>query len=138
MIVLAIFALLPRTVAQQHLAKANAMLEFGRASAAIIAPSLAAWLIGRGAGFLLFPLAFAGGLMALACSRFVTADLPRASSAISLWRSVGEGTAFVAQEPLLRAIAVCAIFWNSAFFALTAVFVPYAARHVDLSIAEIG
>jgi MFS family permease len=138
MIVLAIFALLPATVPQDRLAQSNALLEFGRAAMAIAAPSLAAFLIARGQAIALFTLALAGGCAALTASRFVAADPPRAPAAVSLWRSILDGAAFVAREPLLRAIALCAIFWNSAFFGLTAIFVPYAVHTLGLTLAQAG
>jgi predicted MFS family arabinose efflux permease len=137
-IVLAIFALLPRTVAAERLPSANAALEFGRASTVVVAPSLAAYLIAANLPTTVFWLALAAGLVALAATRFMTAGEVIAPKSQSLATSIAEGAAFVAREPLLRAIAICAIFWNSAFFGLTAVFVPYAVKTVGLTLAQAG
>lgn len=138
MIVLAIFAVLPRLIEPAGLARANASLEFGRAVMAIVAPSLAAFMIARGYAIAVFVLAVAGGLAAMALTRAVAAEGPRLVTAVPFWRAIGDGAAFVAREPLLRAIALCAIFWNMAFFGLTALFVPYAVTELRLSLVEAG
>jgi len=49
-----------------------------------------------------------------------------------------EGLAFLATEPRLRALTLCALVWNVSWFALGAVMVLYAARDLGLSGAEIG
>jgi MFS family permease len=138
MIVLAIFALLPATVGMGHLARHNALLELGRAIMAIIAPTVAAFLVARGQTLAVFVLALAGGLAALMAARAVATEPPRPAATVSLRRSIADGAAFVVREPLLRAIALCAIFWNSAFFGLTAVFVPYAVHTLGLSLVDSG
>jgi predicted MFS family arabinose efflux permease len=82
-------------------------------------------------------LATAGGIAALIAARRLPIE-PVATSNVSLLDSIRDGAAFVAREPILRAIAICAIAWNSAFFALTAVFAPYAAIELGMTIEEIG
>ena len=138
MLILSVFALVPKTVAAARLATANATLEFGRATAAISSPIIAAALVTRHMGAVGFGLAFLGGLVALAAARLLPVESPQPGTGISLFASIRIGAAFVVQQPILRAIALCAIAWNSAFFALTAVFAPYANRELGMSIDAIG
>ena len=133
MLILSVFALVPRSVEAARLPAANAMLEFGRAAVAIAAPVIAAALVTRQLGAAGFGLAFVGGLVALTAARMAPVEAPQGGAGVSLVASIREGAAFVVQQPILRAIA-----WNSAFFALTAVFAPYARSELGMSIDEIG
>ncbi|MET0606762.1 MAG: hypothetical protein ABWZ80_09920, partial [Beijerinckiaceae bacterium] len=45
---------------------------------------------------------------------------------------------FVVAHPTLRAIALCAIFWNIAFFALVGLFAPLATQHLGLDAPAVG
>ncbi len=135
-VVLAVFALLPQVVDRGRLASANAGLEFARASICILAPLAAAYLISRNAPAAVFGIVLAAGMIALVAAAALPQELRAASAQPPLAQSIREGAKFVARQPLLRAIALCAIAWNSAFFALTAVFAPYAVQALDLSVAE--
>ncbi len=53
-------------------------------------------------------------------------------------QDIKEGANFVLHHPLLRPVFVTQFIFNVAFFALLAVFVPYAVRHLDLSAAGVG
>ena len=138
MLILSVFALVPRAVETTKLASANAFLEFGRAVACIASPIIAATLVTRQLAGVGFGLAFAGGLIALIAARLMPREAAPARGGVSLLKSIRDGAAFVLDEPILRAIAFCAIAWNSAFFALTAVFAPYATQELGMSIADIG
>ena len=138
LLVLSVFALLPRAVATGKLATANALLEFGRAAACIAAPILAAALVTRGAAAVGFALAFGGGLIALMAAQSLPREISASGLKVDIWSAIKDGMAFVLQEPILRAIAFCALAWNSAFFALTAVFAPWAKDTLGMSIAGIG
>ncbi len=138
MIVLSAFALLPRFIARPDLARSNAVLEFGRALTCVIAPLVVAYLVARGASVVAFGLALLGGIAALLATAQLPAEPPATSAALPMMQAIREGAAFVAREPLLRAIALCAIAWNSAFFALTAVFAPYAMKDLGMSVEEVG
>ncbi len=138
MVILAIFAVLPRHVLGGRLASANAFFEFGRAVVCIAAPLLAAYLLADGRGYLGFVIALAGGMSTLVASARLPVEPKSAVTGVSIFASIRDGAAFVVQEPLLRAIALCALAWNCAFFALTAVFASFAADHLGMSVAEIG
>ena len=138
MLILSVFALLPKAVEARQLASANAVLEFGRAAACIACPIIAALLVTRQLGALGFALAFAGGLLALIAAWALPVEPRQAGTQVALIAAIRDGTTFVLDQPILRAIALCAIAWNSAFFGLTAMFAPYAATELGMSIAEIG
>ncbi len=138
MIILAVFALMPKYVAAQTLAAANATNEFGRAAGSIAAPLLAAALTTRALGTIGFALAFAGGIVALAAALALPSEGRTAKTSVALLTAIRDGAAFVAREPVLKAIALCAIAWNAAFFALTAIFAPYAASTLGMTVSDIG
>jgi predicted MFS family arabinose efflux permease len=133
---LSIFALLPQAVASPRLTRANAVLEFLRAAAAIGMPLLAARLLGADGSTLVFALVLGFGLVAFATAAGIAPDARTTANGPTFGAAIREGAAFVATQPLLRAIAVCAISWNLAFFALTAVFAPYAAARLGFGPAE--
>ncbi len=137
MLILSVFALVPKAVEPAKLPKANAILEFGRALVCISAPLIAARLVAQNISAAAFGLAILGGVVALIAARRLPIEAPAAGS-VSIIDSIRDGAAFVVREPILRAIALCAIAWNSAFFALTAVFAPFAAGELGMSIEQIG
>ncbi len=49
-----------------------------------------------------------------------------------------EGASFVAAHPLLRPVLVTAVFFNTAWFVLQAVYVAYAVDRLGLSAAAVG
>ena len=138
MLILSVFALVPKAVESGRLASANALLEFGRAATAIASPFVAAMLVTQHADALGFALAFVGGVIALAATRALPLVPALPSGSVSILQSIRDGARFVVQDPILRAIALCALAWNSAFFALAAVFAPFAVNDLGMSIAEIG
>lgn len=136
MAVLSVFALMPTAVPGEALSRVNARLELGRALAATLAPALAGVLVTAGRGEIGFLLAAAAGLLAMLAARGLPVEAARAPVTVSIWASIGEGARFVARQPLLRAIAICAVFWNTAFFALIAVMAPHALGVLGLTVAE--
>lgn len=122
---LAAFAAVPAHAGSTPLPTANARLELARAVATLGAAPLAGWLAAAApdAGFALAALlAAAGALLA----RTLPPDAAPGGTRPPLVQAVREGAAFVLREKLLRAVALCAVFWNTAFFALMAGFVPHA------------
>lgn len=63
------------------------------------------------------------------------ARAPRARQPMA---EIAEGFGFVRRQPLLVGIVACALFWNMAFFALIAVFVPFALGPLGLNAAQAG
>jgi predicted MFS family arabinose efflux permease len=136
-VVLSIFALLPAMIAKPALPRANARIELMRAIVTFGAPSLAAWLVSRGAGEAIFALTALCGAIALVASAALPRDAAAASSPPVL-AAVRDGARFVIAHPALRAIALCAIFWNIAFFALIGLFAPLATKHLAFDAQAIG
>jgi predicted MFS family arabinose efflux permease len=140
---LAAFAAVPAHAGTTKLQVANAKLELARAVATLGAAPLAGWLAAAApdAGFALAALLAAGGAL---LARALPPDAAPGGTRPPLVQAVREGAAFVAREKLLRAVALCAIFWNTGFFALMAGFVPHAlalglsAQGVGLALGAYG
>jgi MFS family permease len=134
-------AMLPTIVAATDLPRSNARIELARGVIVLAAPLLAGILAERGFVAIAFLLASLGPIAAL--PMLLTLASGGASQANTAARTpiltaILEGAAFVRREPHLRAIATCAVFWNFAYFALMAIFVPYALGELSMSAAEAG
>jgi MFS family permease len=138
--VLVQIGLVPKLVAPADLPRSNARIEFARASATTAAPFIVGFLATHVSPLAGYPLAAALALGALACSLTLKTELPEAPAAAKppVLQAIAEGARFVLTEPLLRAIGLCAIFWNFAFVALLAVFVPFALTRLGADVAGAG
>ena len=120
------------------LGQANARLQLIQSAAMILAPALMGWLVSRQfftAGLLVgFGLAAAAALLAQGFPRLD--DPPQRER--RPWREIREGLGFVRDQPLLKGIVLCALFWNTAFMALAAVFVPFALARLGMDAGGIG
>ncbi|KZD12322.1 MFS transporter [Oceanibaculum pacificum] len=134
------FAAVPALVDPARLPRANARLELARAVATLAAPLLAGAAAQAGQPALALLAASAAALLAAATAlRLPPLSLPASADARpSLPRAVAEGAGFVLRQPLLRAIAACAVAWNTAFFMLTAAFIPFALERLGLSAGQAG
>ncbi len=134
---LAAFAAVPALT--PDFALANARLELARAAATLAAPALAGLLASKAglpeAGLL---LAAASALGALLAVRGLPLLPPAATKRPPLLPAIREGAGFVARHPLLRAIAITAIAWNTGFMALMAVFIPFALQRLGMDAAAAG
>ncbi|MDB5412649.1 MAG: hypothetical protein JWR10_984 [Rubritepida sp.] len=138
--VLAAGSVVPDLVGREGLARANARLEMCRAIVTLFAAPLVGALAAAGwlaSGYALAMVA--AGLAFLVLTRLPRqAEPPRDTGRPALMAQLREGAAFVLQQPLLRGIALCSIFWNMGFFALMASFVPFALGRLALDPARIG
>lgn len=137
--VLAAFSIVPLMVPREGLARANATLELARAAATLAAPPLAGFCAAWGRPDAALALAAAAGLLAFLAAR----RLPPVAATVpdrrpSMATAILEGARFVRGEPHLAAIALVAIGWNCAFFALQAVLVPLALGPLGLSPGATG
>lgn len=137
-VILSVFALAPSVVAKTELPRANSRLELARALVTLAAPSLAAFLILRGQGFLIFVFTGLFGLIALLACRALPRDAALAQASPPILAAIRDGARFVIAHPTLRAIALCAIFWNAAFFALIGMFAPFAIARLGYDAQAIG
>lgn len=137
--VLVQIGLVPEIVAPADLPRANARIELMRAMASTAAPFLVGFLATRVSPLAGYPLAALLALAALLCAatlHFAARPTPAAKPA--LFTAIAEGARFVVADPLLRAIGLCAVFWNFAFVALIAVFVPFALTRLGTDAAGAG
>ena len=137
--VLAAFSMVPQLVPPDGLARANATLELARAAATLAAPPLAGFCAAWGRPEAALALAAGAAVVAaLATSRLPPLVPAAHTHRPGIAAAILEGARFVRAEPHLAAIALVAIAWNSAFFALQAVLVPLALGRLGLSPATTG
>ena len=132
-------SLVPALVPKEHLATANARVELARTVAYAGGPALGGLLVGStGAGF---AFALATALSILAALLLLNVREPANSTTTSKHqplRDAQEGLTFVARHPMLRPIFITQFVFNTAFFIILAVFVPYAVHHFVLSASGVG
>ncbi|WP_419899059.1 MFS transporter [Roseomonas sp. USHLN139] len=137
--VLAAGAAVPALVPPAGRRRANARLELARALVTLAAPVAAGALAARGALPLAYALGLAGALLALAGALLLpasaAASAPAGGSPLAQLR---DGAGFLLRHPLLRAIGLCALFWNMGFFALLTAFVPFALGPLGLLPGQAG
>ncbi|MEI8145398.1 MAG: MFS transporter [Alphaproteobacteria bacterium] len=123
-----------------ELPRANARIELARATAICFAPFGVGWLATTVSPLAGYPLAAVFALVALGFG--LTVPVPPRSGETKTQQSplqaIVYGARFVLAEPLLRAIGLCAIFWNFAFVALAAAFVPFALSRLGTDVAGAG
>jgi MFS family permease len=132
-------AYLPALVSREGLAAANAKLEFARAAAVFLGPGLAGLVASWTSPAVAlavsgFASAWAAWLLRAPSMRRAIPPQPRQA----LGPALREGFVLVWQQPLLRAIASCAMAWNFSWFLLMAVFVLFASQQLGLGPAGIG
>lgn len=137
-------ALLPRLVPASELASANRWLELARSSAFAAGPAAGGALVGWMGAPTAYVLATTLSLLAAA----LLAGLPRDGSAGNgkpanaprrhPLAELREGAAFVATHPLLRPVLITAVFFNTAWFVLQAVYVVYAIERLGLNATGVG
>ena len=131
-------ALVPALVPHALLSAANARIELARTVAFAGGPALAGALVGwTGAG-----PAFAFACALSVCAVFLLAGLAEparpATPARHPLREVCESAAFVLTHPLLMPVFLTQVVFNTAFFMLQAMYVPYAINTLGLSAGEVG
>ena len=137
-LVLTALALIPALVPPTALAPANAKLELVRAVATLLAPIA----VGVVAEKLTPALGFAAAAVMSGAAALVALGLRASTSTVKgrtpLFPAIRAGARFAVGHELLRGIALCAVFWNFAFFALLAVAVPYCLERIGLTAGETG
>lgn len=131
-------SLVPALVPPERLAGANARLELARTAAFVGGPAVAGALVGWTGASAAFGLAAAlstGGVMLLGGLREpVRASGPAGHPLADL----AEGAGFMLRHSLLLPILVTQFVFNTAFFVLQAVYVPYAVHHLGLPASQVG
>jgi predicted MFS family arabinose efflux permease len=131
-------ALVPALVPQAALAAANGRIELARTVAFAAGPALAGALVGWTGAAPAFGVAAALSV----CAVFLLAKLREPARPAQKPRhplhELREGAAFVFRHKLLFPIFTTQLVFNTAFFILQAVYVPYAVHRLGLSAATIG
>jgi predicted MFS family arabinose efflux permease len=131
-------SLVPSLVPAGRLAAANARLELARTAAFVGGPAVAGALVGwtgAGAAFGLAAALSSGAAILLTGLR----EPPRASVEVGHpLADLREGAAFMRRHGLLLPILLTQFVFNTAFFVLQAVYVPYAVHHLGLTASQVG
>jgi predicted MFS family arabinose efflux permease len=132
-------ALVPALVPAHALSAGNARIELARTSAFAGGPALGGALVGWMGAAAAFGVAAA--LSIVAALLLASLDEPareKKSASRHPVQEIKEGAAFVFRHPLLAPIFVTQFIFNTAFFLLLAIFVPYAVHHLGLSATTVG
>jgi len=131
-------SLVPALVPRDGLAAANARLEVARTTAFIAGPAIAGALISWTGAPTAFALAAA--LSVAAVLLFAGLDEPTRAKLPPrhIWHDLREGAGFVFGHHLLRPILYAAVLFNTSFFVMQAVYVPYAVHSLGMSASAIG
>jgi MFS family permease len=132
-------SILPDLVAGDGVVGANAKLEMSRSAGNAGGPALAASLL-QALGPLVPLVAALTFYLGAAGFYARLADPPRpvASARNGMAREIAAGIGFLLRHPVLRALALCALLWNVAWFTANTVLVLYSVEYLRLGAAEIG
>jgi len=136
--VLTVNSLIADLVPRDSLTAANARNELARALVSLAAPIVVGQLVISAGPAAAYLLAAVMALASAACAMRLPAQPWVARPKRALMAELAEGARFVVADPMLRGIAVCALFWNAAFFLLLATYVPFTVAHVSADPRLIG
>jgi predicted MFS family arabinose efflux permease len=131
-------ALVPSLVPPAALAAANGRIELARTVAFACGPALAGALVGWTGASPAFGVAAALSLGAVFLLAGMNEPTRPARPPRHPLHELREGAAFVFRHPLLRPIFATQVVFNTAYFILQAVYVPYAVHRLGLSAAAVG
>lgn len=131
-------SLVPTLVPRDLLSASNGRLELARSVACAAGPALGGALVASAGAPTAFVLAalLSGSAIALLYRISEPRRQPRGER--NPWTDIRAGARLVWREPLLRPILLTAAAWNTAWFVLQAVYVPYAMRVLGLSAGAVG
>jgi predicted MFS family arabinose efflux permease len=131
-------ALVPSLVSSDLLPAANARIELARTVAFASGPALGGVLVGWTGATPAF--GFAAALSAVAVVLLSGIYEPARTPAPSRHpvQEVKEGAAFVLRHALLRPVFITQFVFNTGWYVMLAVFVPYAVRHLGQSATGVG
>ncbi|WP_300061017.1 MFS transporter [uncultured Roseobacter sp.] len=118
-------SIIPKVVAPKDLGTANAGIELPRALTSFAVPLSIGIAVSYVSAGWLFPLAAVSAATAcIFAMRLPSFEIIPNTASECVFRRVFEGGKYVVDHTLLRAILLCAIFWNFAFSALLVTMVP--------------
>ncbi|MBO1110575.1 MFS transporter [Bordetella petrii] len=131
-------ALVPTLVPAAQLAAANRWLELARSSAFAAGPAVGGALVGAMGAPMAYALAAALSVLAVMRLAGLPASPAPPRRRQHPLRDLAEGARFVATHALLRPILITAVFFNTAWFILQAIYVAYAIDALALSATQVG
>lgn len=131
-------ALLPSLVARAQLGDANRWLELARSGAYAAGPALGGALVGWMGASVAYGVATALSLLAAITLARLPEQREAARPRRRLLQELREGAGFVAGHSLLRPILLTAVFFNTGWFVLQAIYVAYAVQHLGLTAWGVG
>ena len=131
-------ALVPALVPRPLLSVANGRIELARSTAFALGPALAGALVAWTGGSIAFAGAAALSVLATLLLSRVNEPARPPRHATHPLADLREGAALVFGHALLRPILFTQVLFNTAFFVLQAVYVPYAVHHLGLDAGTIG
>jgi predicted MFS family arabinose efflux permease len=131
-------ALLPSMVPRHQLGDANRWLELARSAAYAGGPALGGAIVGWMGASTAYVIATVLSLLAAVLLMRLPESAPAQSARRNPLHEVTEGARFVLTHTLLRPILITAVFFNTAWFVLQAVYVAYAIQHLGLTATGVG
>lgn len=131
-------ALVPNIVSREQLARANRWLELARSTAFTAGPALGGTIVGWIGAPALYVLATALSLFAVVLLSGLHEKTEQPETRRHFVREVWRGAAFVFTQEHLRPILVTAVFFNTSWFILQAVYVAYAIHELEMAPATVG
>jgi predicted MFS family arabinose efflux permease len=125
-------------VTPQQLPAANARIELARTIAFAGGPAIGGALVGWIGAAPAFGCAAAMSIIAVVLLAGVEEPARDPAPRRHPLQEIKEGASFVLHHPLLRPVFVTQFIFNTAWFVMLAVFVPYAVRRFGLSASGIG
>jgi len=131
-------ALVPSLVAPKDLPAANARIELARTVAFASGPAIGGFLVGWLGAAPAFGCAAALSAIAVVLLSGISEPARGPGARRRPLQEIREGAAFVLRHRLLRPVFVTQFIFNTAWFLMLAVFVPYAVRRLGLSAFGVG
>jgi predicted MFS family arabinose efflux permease len=131
-------ALIPALVPRSGLVSANSQMEIVRSLAFMAGPALAGALVGWAGVSLTFALAATLSAVAVALLIGIPEPPRQTAAPRHVMHDLKDGAGFVWTHALLRPVLLTAAVWNIAFFALQAIYVPFAVHTLGLTASGVG
>src|SRR5664279_1439166 len=131
-------ALVPSLVTPQLLPAANARIELARTIAFAGGPAIGGALVGWIGAAPAFGFAAVLSIIAVVLLAGIEEPARAPAPRRHPLQEIKEGASFVLHHPLLRPVFATQFIFNTAWFVMLAVFVPYAVRRFGLSASGIG
>lgn len=131
-------ALVPALVPRAQLGAANRWLELARSAAYAGGPALGGALVGWTGAPAAYALATALSILAVLLLAGLPKERTEERPRRDLLHDLKEGAQFIAGHELLRPILITAIFFNTGWFVLQAIYVAYAIHDLGLTPTDVG